>query len=770
MMTETVSDLFQPNKSEVEFFLNTLFSRIPNGWEDALIEISDLYSSKFFKVNDLNDAIEYVVKLNQSGKNAYTYGSALHPDTKERVQARIDDDKKNGINKTRRSLATDFLYSNVCWVDLDEIINNEQFKSKYKVAPPNCYVVTSRGVDTMSVHFWWSLENPVFYKDDLETLNKGILTALGGDKGTHNCTRLMKIGGTVAWPKKSGRSTQMTKFKNTGQSLTYNIEDLKKAYPFIMESEKNPVLDLGNNSDFVQQNDNGWSLDDIKGMLNSIHPDSQYFDWLQIMMALHNEGVPFDVIDSWCSQGAKYEGSESIRSKLNSFTKGRGTTIGTLYYHAKQSGWQPERKESLITPISVAQETINPITGEVMQVAVKEPEKITPIKAVNVENIDLNNIPPREFVFGEFAARKFVSIIVAPPGCGKSIFTMQQGIRAALGENWGDWKCPKPLNVWVYNNEEGDDELKRRIAGAFKHMGIAPKDLNGNFYINSGEDRFITIAKNENGQIIGTPDYDALVQEIKEREIDYFIVDPFAETHTASENSNDEIKEVVRLYRKIAFDTNCAVMLVHHTRKGVTGNNEDNAGNPDTGRGGGAVTGVVRLGFTMSTMDKKEAEKLNVPEEDRRWYVRIDDAKANIKPPADHTSWLKFKSIDLDNGNGIIEGDSIGVLTRVCSSTFEAENSLKFEKENKKILQIIGEHMLNEDVQIMNISTIIKRILSSGYSKYSDRTLRTKIEKSVLKNGKDNDIIIDNRKCNFTYKEGVSRADGNKIILHTANI
>ena len=48
----------------------------------------------------------------------------------------------------------------------------------------------------------------------------------------------------------------------------------------------------------------------------------------------------------------------------------------------------------------------------------------------------------------------------------------------------------------------------------------------------------------------------------------------------------------------------------------------------------------------------------------KNWYIRIDDAKANMSPPAANANWLERKSITIDNGDEFNEGDSVGILTK----------------------------------------------------------------------------------------------------------
>lgn len=45
------------------------------------------------------------------------------------------------------------------------------------------------------------------------------------------------------------------------------------------------------------------------------------------------------------------------------------------------------------------------------------------------------------------------------------------------------------------------------------------------------------------------------------------IVDPFVSSHTVRESSNEAIDAIAKRWKRLAQETGCAVVLVHHTKK-----------------------------------------------------------------------------------------------------------------------------------------------------------------------------------------------------------
>jgi hypothetical protein len=132
--------------------------------------------------------------------------------------------------------------------------------------------------------------------------------------------------------------------------------------------------------------------------------------------------------------------------------------------------------------------------------------------------------------------------------------------------------------------------------------------------------------------------------------------------HTTGESDNVKMRQVIDTFAAIANNTECALEVVHHVRKKAVGQEEHTTADA---RGAGAIIDAVRSARVLNTMSKQEAETMEVDDLDRLRYVRLDRGKANMVP-AGVASWLKFESVQLDNGdpNEDIPGDNVGVITR----------------------------------------------------------------------------------------------------------
>src|SRR3954471_19131190 len=95
-------------------------------------------------------------------------------------------------------------------------------------------------------------------------------------------------------------------------------------------------------------------------------------------------------------------------------------------------------------------------------------------------------IPRREWLYGKEFIRRYVTTTVAPGGVGKSSHAIVEALAMASGRNLiGDEPVGK-LRVWIWNGEDPEDELQRRIVAAMLHYGITPGDIEGRLFVDSG--------------------------------------------------------------------------------------------------------------------------------------------------------------------------------------------------------------------------------------------------------------------------------------------
>lgn len=281
-----------------------------------------------------------------------------------------------------------------------------------------------------------------------------------------------------------------------------------------------------------------------------------------------------------------------------------------------------------------------------------EPEEVPSIKTFSGADLNLLDIPPRDWIVYRRLICGFVTSTIAPGGTGKSMHSMVEAVAVATGRALLGETPKKTGPVIIYNIEDPLDEIQRRLCAIAIHYDIPFEDLK-DVHLVSGLDNPLSIASTKDGVTGATKDYTKLVGLVKETKALQLILDPFVQVHSVDENSNNAVAVIGRLFSQLATNMQCAVNLVHHTRKLPSGTG---AGDMDNARGASALVSAARIATTLTTMSESDAEHLQVPKDERHWYVRVDNAKGNMQPPAVHAEWFQKVSLTLPNG------DDVGLL------------------------------------------------------------------------------------------------------------
>lgn len=289
-----------------------------------------------------------------------------------------------------------------------------------------------------------------------------------------------------------------------------------------------------------------------------------------------------------------------------------------------------------------------------------ETEKLPePFPATEITLDEWTNIPPREKVYGHFLYRKFISAIGAPGGSGKTAYAIAIGLAVATYRDLLNEGVHESGAVWLYNLEDPRTELLRRVKAAALGHHISLTELHGRFFLDSGRDRPLVIAQTRrDGSVVAWPQVPALIAELKSRGVRLLIVDPFVRSHRVEENHNDQIDFVASLWGQVADKADCAVLLVHHFKKGGI------SGEAAAFRGASALIDASRAAVTLTTMTTDEATRLGVPDKDRWQYARVDSAKLNLAPPPENAVWLHLDSVDLGNATKDRPADNVQSVSR----------------------------------------------------------------------------------------------------------
>jgi hypothetical protein len=285
-------------------------------------------------------------------------------------------------------------------------------------------------------------------------------------------------------------------------------------------------------------------------------------------------------------------------------------------------------------------------------------------------------IPRREWIIEGMTVRQKVTALIGPGGVGKSIWELQLAVAAALarGDMCG-FRVPNRARVWVWNQEDEEEELDRRLMGVTQHFKVTDEDLldeNGApmLYRNSGvEEPLILGLENDRVAQPNRKVIKKMIDYVRDNAIDLLTIDPIAELHRLNELDNGDMKLVWGALRDIAIQGNCAVLAAAHSRKPPNGDSEGHIGSLDTLRGASAQGGIIRKAETLFTPSAKDLKRFKFPVGSKREdFVRMDDAKNNLGRMRTEPLWFKRHGVRIENG------EMVGVLVPITIASSVEES------------------------------------------------------------------------------------------------
>ena len=331
--------------------------------------------------------------------------------------------------------------------------------------------------------------------------------------------------------------------------------------------------------DFTQMLSRGSQNDFDRALeaLNCINPDIDYSDWIAIGQALHSEfgEQGKNAWYSWSASGSKYQGEKDLDSHWRSFGKKDGVSMGTLYKHAKDHGWQPPTKQT------ERKSAVEDFAAVISQAQVDAPVATEETKGWPERQLSIGQIKPIRYMVKGFWAHSFM-VLAGQPGIGKttaviSLCMVMAGIQAKDCELTAT-KKRKTIIV-----TEDSDQVERTLTGYARHYGINPKTLS---------DWFVIIdAKRSN-----VKDLLMLAHNVINHTIDN--VRPLLVLDTANatmdidnENDNSEVGAyIAALKQTIYIQLDTPVCIITHTNKTISKADSD-----ATARGASAFTGDATL-------------------------------------------------------------------------------------------------------------------------------------------------------------------------------
>jgi RecA-family ATPase len=235
-------------------------------------------------------------------------------------------------------------------------------------------------------------------------------------------------------------------------------------------------------------------------------------------------------------------------------------------------------------------------------------------------------IPPRQWLATDRIIANDAIILSGDGGGGKTTIALQLAVSVA--GDLGDWlgtTC-RTGPVLFFSAEEPEDEMRRRLHDAARARSLEAAQLEQLHFHFAEPDNCLLGIGRPNGPILPTPLFEALKASVLTVRPALLVVDSIAATFGGNQNDRTHARTFVGLFRKLARQADCAVLLLDHpSLSGITSG---------TGRGGSmdwqnATRGRMYLESITEDDDGAErvltVKKTNYGKEGERVLLRWKD-------------------------------------------------------------------------------------------------------------------------------------------------
>lgn len=567
----------------------------------------------------IDEAVDAIVNMNNLGYNIYAVRNPIRHDVK-------------GSASDADIVAAFFL-----WADCDD---PAAAGNVYRFDGPKwSAAVTTGRVPSVRVHTYWALKDACLDLAEWRAMQITIAQHFASDGSVINPSRIMRVGGTVSYPdkRKQGRgyvkevTTIRTEYDDAREPVT--LEQMARVFgeraparqslsqAATAKAPRAAVSYAGNVSG------NGLSIDTgPRGGKSS----EEYADILRRAR----------------TDGEKHGGVRDLSAHLAG--SGVSRTMAEAIIRDACPVWD-EGVEKLIDSAYAKFAPVQEVAPQVQAMQQQAEEAEAAAWPTLYDFFDEAALEPRQWVYGKHYLRRFVSVLASAGGIGKTSMQIVEALAICTGKPLLGEEVKEQCNVWIINLEDPMDEMQRRILAAMRHYGITPDEVRGKLFVDAGRDFALTFAvQTREGVTPNVALVDHLIKRIPELQIGAVFIDPFVGAHQINENDNMAVNAVVGQIRKVADETNCAIGLVHHIRKG---NGED--ATIDSVRGAGSLIGAARAARVINKVSEQDALSLGVDPKEALGLFRVDDGKANLAPPASAAVFRRMEGVQIANGEWV---------------------------------------------------------------------------------------------------------------------
>jgi hypothetical protein len=383
----------------------------------------------------------------------------------------------------------------------------------------------------------------------------------------------------------------------------------------------------------------GLTISEMEELLAKLDPDMGRDDWIRVGMALHFEcsgdDTGFTIWDEWSANSGKYPSSEALKEQWDSFSRprhkgSRPVTMATVKWMVKQAA-----------QTNTGQQECHDNGG-------LPPNTLPSLDDRDIANTTSTGYKRRPLIDGVVYLGELMNLSSAG-GLGKSTPSSMLALSVATGRDLLNVKVPHRRKVLLINGEDSRGEINMKLHAARMYHNIEEADLHGRVFSFGSEDatNFCLI---ENDVItrqvrVRTSALQTIGDYVREQGIGLVVIDPLVSFFPGDMNANGTVGAVMLALKRIAVETDCAIVIVQHVAKGT--NAKTNGA--DSASGAASTVNLSRTAFGIVGVELADAAKLGIMPGDEKYFFTLINTKNNLSVQSDFRLF-KREAVPMHNG------------------------------------------------------------------------------------------------------------------------
>lgn len=186
-----------------------------------------------------------------------------------------------------------------------------------------------------------------------------------------------------------------------------------------------------------------------------------------------------------------------------------------------------------------------------------------------------------------------VSGIIGEPKTTKSWLAIEAALCVASGRPFlGKFAVPEPRHAAYFFAEDHHEGVASRLRAFAAGAGMTPEALAKNLHVQP-RGKYLDLSKDEDvARVVASA-------RMIEGRLGLLVLDPLRDVHSGKENESDDMAGVFKRIRLISVLLDCAVLVVHHSKKP----GKDGASNGSEIRGSSVINGALDARIIIKNME-----------------------------------------------------------------------------------------------------------------------------------------------------------------------